>query len=347
MRRRPRQLSVKECYEILKVDKGADLQTVKRAYRRRAFELHPDLNPGNPDASRQFQLLSEAYVALSAVLKPAEDARRKDESRRAASTAQATDAPHPEDRTAPGDATGQRREENREQTAQKTGSAKKTRAAGTASTQNAEQNTASQTAGQAASGPSNGAQAGPQGDAPSGQDQTGPTEQQAGNATNAYAEQDVLRDLLNDPFARRVFEDIYSELSRQQADQQQGEASGNATQPRQSANQEKKTTKLHQGNLAWGTPKWNLDFNKGVKGVVKDWLRRQIDEEQSLTLPAARLAPGRRVRLQIRRGRSGELRTVEITLPPDFAVGKPVRLRGLGKRVGPWQGDLYLTLYNE
>ena len=56
---------------------------------------------------------------------------------------------------------------------------------------------------------------------------------------------------------------------------------------------------------------------------------------------------GRRVRLQIRRGLSGELHTVEITLPLDFAVGKPVRLRGLGKRVGPWQGDLYLTLYNE
>lgn len=53
------------------------------------------------------------------------------------------------------------------------------------------------------------------------------------------------------------------------------------------------------------------------------------------------------MRLQIRRGLSGELHTVEITLPPDFAVGKPVRLRGLGKRVGPWQGDLYLTLYNE
>ena len=62
---------------------------------------------------------------------------------------------------------------------------------------------------------------------------------------------------------------------------------------------------------------------------------------------AEKSQPGRRVRLQIRRGLSGELHTVEITLPPDFAVGKPVRLRGLGKRVGPWQGDLYLTLYNE
>ncbi|WP_022656212.1 J domain-containing protein [uncultured Desulfovibrio sp.] len=350
MRRRPRQLSVRECYEILKVDRGADLQTVKRAYRRRAFELHPDLNPGNPDASRQFQLLSEAYVALSAVLRPAEDARRKDKNRRAASTAQAADAPHPGDRTAPGGAPpGQQREEDREQATQKADNAKKTRAADTASTQNARQNTdrTSRSAGQAASGSSGGAHAGSQDGASSGQDQTGPTEQQAGKAANAYAEQDVLRDLLNDPFARRVFEDIYSELSRQQADQQQTKPSGNTPQTRPAAAQKKNSAKLRQGNLAWGTPKWNLDFNKGVKGVVKDWLRRQIDEEQSLTLPAARLAPGRRVRLQIRCGLSGELRTVEITLPPDFAVGKPVRLRGLGKRVGPWRGDLYLTLYNE
>ena len=36
-----------------------------------------------------------------------------------------------------------------------------------------------------------------------------------------------------------------------------------------------------------------------------------------------------------------------MTLPADFTPGKPVRLKGLGKRVGPWQGDLYLTIYNE
>ena len=81
--------------------------------------------------------------------------------------------------------------------------------------------------------------------------------------------------------------------------------------------------------------------------MVKGWLRRQIDEEQTLALPSANLAPGKRIRLQIRQALSGELKTVEITLPPDFAVGKPIRLRGLGKRVGPWQGDLYLIITNE
>ena len=83
MRRRPRQISLKECYDILKLKKDADTADLKRAYRRRAFELHPDLNPGNPDASREFQLLNEAYVALSAVLKHEDTVRASTESSRA------------------------------------------------------------------------------------------------------------------------------------------------------------------------------------------------------------------------------------------------------------------------
>lgn len=372
MRRRPRQISFKECYSALGLEKGADLAAVKRAYRRRAFELHPDLNPNNPEASRQFQLLNEAYVALSAVLKPAAEAREKEEARRRAASAR----------------------ENAEKTRTKRENAEQREKAATDAAQDAAQTSARASAQATAQAAQAGqtAQAGQstqsaqnaQGgqnahagrrkdDAASDQTRGNGQERQgdADTARNAYAEQDVLRDLLNDPFARRVFEDIYSELNRQQADSQDntsgasaagsgnGAADGTARSG-PSGNvadktagkatvkaREKKSTRLHQGNLAWGTPKWNVDLNKGVKGVVKDWLRRQIDEEQSLTLPAANLAPGRRVRLQIRRGLSGELHTVEITLPPDFAIGKPVRLRGLGKRVGPWQGDLYLTLYNE
>ncbi|MDE7370360.1 MAG: DnaJ domain-containing protein [Desulfovibrio sp.] len=299
MRRPSRQLSLKECYEVLRLEKGADLQAVKRAYRRRAFELHPDLNPGNPEAGRQFQLLNEAYVALTALLKPEEDARRAAEAQK--------------------------------------------KAAGGASEGNATQGTR-------------------QGAAEAGaEEQKGAAEQTAHNregerAQKAYAEQDVLRDLLNDPFARRVFEDIYSELNRQQTgprpSQDEGPRQTQARQPRREPPPRKEApprqnTKLHQGNIAWGTPNWNRDLNKGVTGVVKDWLRRQIDEEQSLRLPAAHLAPGRRIRLQIRRGLSDELHTVEVTLPQDFTPGKPVRLKGLGKRVGPWQGDLYLTIYSE
>lgn len=312
MRRPSRQISLKECYEVLRLEKGADLQAVKRAYRRRAFELHPDLNPGNPEAGRQFQILNEAYVALTALLKPAEDAKRA--------------AAEAERKTAEDGGAG----------------------AGPQATETTDSRETPGSAGQARrpDGAADGAQ----------QAQSGQTRQEE-RAQKAYAEQDVLRDLLNDPFARRVFEDIYSELNRQQAEphptpeEERPRPSGTRPRreppPRRDPPPATKNTKLHQGNIAWGTPNWNRDLSKGVKGVVKDWLRRQIDEEQSLHLPAAHLAPGRRIRLQIRRGLSDELHTVEVTLPPDFAVGKPVRLRGLGKRVGPWQGDLYLIIYNE
>lgn len=299
---------------MLRLEKGADLQAVKRAYRRRAFELHPDLNPGNPEAGRQFQILNEAYVALTALLKPAEDARRAAaaEAEKNATTGTDTES----------DAHATETADSRE-TPGAAGQARRPDGAETGAQQQA---------------------------------QNGQTREEE-RAQKAYAEQDVLRDLLNDPFARRVFEDIYSELNRQQAgprpspEEERPRPSGARPRkeppPRKETPPTKKNTKLHQGNIAWGTPNWNLDLSKGVKGVVKDWLRRQIDEEQSLRLPAAHLAPGRRIRLQIRRGLSDELHTVEVTLPPDFAVGKPVRLRGLGKRVGPWQGDLYLTIYNE
>lgn len=317
MRRPSRQISLKECYEVLRLEKDADLQAVKRAYRRRAFELHPDLNPGNPEAGRQFQILNEAYVALTALLKPAEDAKR------AAAAAEA-------EKKAAADAAD-------------TGAGPDARATEAAGSQEA---AGSAGHAQRPDGAADGTQ----------QAATGQTRQEE-RAQKAYAEQDVLRDLLNDPFARRVFEDIYSELNRQQAgprpspEEERPRPSGPRPRrdppPRKEPPPTAKNTKLHQGNIAWGTPNWNRDLSKGVKGVVKDWLRRQIDEEQSLRLPAAHLAPGRRIRLQIRRGLSDELHTVEVTLPPDFAVGKPVRLRGLGRRVGPWQGDLYLTIYNE
>ncbi|MCR5815129.1 MAG: DnaJ domain-containing protein [Desulfovibrio sp.] len=173
-------------------------------------------------------------------------------------------------------------------------------------------------------------------------------------ADRAYAEQDVLRDLLNDPFARRVFEDIYRELNRQQAgkktedpqpSEQKPPNQPKNEQPKPQARKkepERTQTSLHKDNIAWDTPKW--EKQKGVGGFVKNWFKRQIDEEIHLSLPAQTLLPGRKVRLQIRHGLSSDVHTIEVTLPKDFAIGKPVRLRGLGKHVGPWQGDLYLIL---
>lgn len=86
---------------------------------------------------------------------------------------------------------------------------------------------------------------------------------------------------------------------------------------------------------------------EGIKKGISSWFKNQIDEELELFFPAAKLQPGVKMRLQFRVGLTSELQTVELTLPKDFVPGKPMRLRGLGKKIGKWQGDLYLKLQSK
>lgn len=55
----------KDYYDILGVTKDADESTMKKAYRKLAFELHPDRNADNPEAEERFKEVSEAYAVLS------------------------------------------------------------------------------------------------------------------------------------------------------------------------------------------------------------------------------------------------------------------------------------------
>lgn len=83
---------------------------------------------------------------------------------------------------------------------------------------------------------------------------------------------------------------------------------------------------------------------EGIKKGISSWFKSQIDEELELFFPAAKLQPGVKMRLQFRVGLANELQTIELTLPKDFVPGKLMRLKGLGKKIGKWQGDLYLKL---
>lgn len=52
-------------YDVLGVSRQATAEEIKRAYRRRARELHPDANPDDPTAEASFKELARAYEVLS------------------------------------------------------------------------------------------------------------------------------------------------------------------------------------------------------------------------------------------------------------------------------------------
>lgn len=67
-------------YDILGVSRGASLDEVKSAYRKKARENHPDLNPDDPSAAERMNKVNEAY---DRIVNP--DKYVKSDARRAAS----------------------------------------------------------------------------------------------------------------------------------------------------------------------------------------------------------------------------------------------------------------------
>jgi molecular chaperone DnaJ len=148
----------------------------------------------------------------------------------------------------------------------------------------------------------------------------------AGTQTGFYfRREEVLQDLLKDPFARQVFQDIYRQVRSARRD----------------------VTPLGKKELTfkWGERAFSLDLTKGLWGNIKSWFLTQLDDEQTVTVPGASLMPGTRIRVGIRHGVfNPKPVTVEVTLPRDYVPGRPLRLRGMGRRFGPWKGDLYLRI---
>ncbi|WP_160715087.1 hypothetical protein [Halodesulfovibrio sp. MK-HDV] len=137
-----------------------------------------------------------------------------------------------------------------------------------------------------------------------------------------YSKESVLNEILNDAFAKRVFEDIYREIKR--------DGGKSIVMP-----------KKRKFSMQWGDRDISVDMTGGVKG----WLHKQLDDNQVMHLPMQNLRPGAKVRLTLSQGIGGDTRQLEITLPTDFRAGHPIRLRKLGRKIGAWVGDLYLTIH--
>ena len=57
-------MAKRDYYEVLGISKGASEDEIKKAYRKKAKELHPDRNKDNPDSEAQFKEAGEAYDVL-------------------------------------------------------------------------------------------------------------------------------------------------------------------------------------------------------------------------------------------------------------------------------------------
>ncbi len=58
-------ITSRDLYEVLEVSRTASLDDVKKAYRKKALQFHPDRNPGNKQSEDSFKEATEAYSILS------------------------------------------------------------------------------------------------------------------------------------------------------------------------------------------------------------------------------------------------------------------------------------------
>ncbi|MDY7001083.1 MAG: J domain-containing protein [Thermodesulfobacteriota bacterium] len=143
-----------------------------------------------------------------------------------------------------------------------------------------------------------------------------------------FRKEEVLQNILKDPFARKVYEDIYNQIR-----------AGGAK-----LKNVPRVVKKQNLNVRLGDKSLNLNLSGGFFKGLKSWFKGQMDEEKTVHLAPGQLLPGSIIRLQIKQAFTNKSISVEVPLPMDYVIGRPIKLKGLGRRIGPLKGDLYLRL---
>ncbi len=431
--------SLNDCYVILKIPQNSTMEAVKQAYRKLAFELHPDLNPNSASANTEFHELNEAYVfiinylndqekkksakasffdaqantkkatkdaakqkAWEEEIKAKEEREKKeqvrkerqerekeaDERRRAFERAEreVRDRERIRERIEKDEAKRQakkdaERAEARRKEAEQDALLKERLMKQMADEAQRSKDAAKRDAAKREAAQRDAAQAeqdkktrsysnagkpildqnkyhegsvGPDGknSSASSSDSNKKIYYRSKNYGDEDIKEQILQELLEDDYARKVYEDISSELHARKREQ------NNFTEPNARVNMgAERSGATHSKTISADSVSSKTDKNAqaasshitgqiatGIKQGLSGWFKNQINDELELFFPASKLVAGARMRLQIRIGWSGELQTLEIKLPADFVPGKPIRLKGMGKKIGKWQGDLYLKL---
>ena len=62
-------MAKRDYYEVLGVSKDASAEEIKKAFRKKAIQFHPDKNPGDKASEEKFKEAAEAYEVLSSAEK--------------------------------------------------------------------------------------------------------------------------------------------------------------------------------------------------------------------------------------------------------------------------------------
>jgi len=88
-------MAKRDYYEILGISVHASAEEIKKAYRRKAKELHPDRNADNPDAETLFKEVKNARPMIVSAMRPSKAAWEPDEAAASALRARILPPPFP------------------------------------------------------------------------------------------------------------------------------------------------------------------------------------------------------------------------------------------------------------